>query len=121
MIDIFKANKDVTLIAIGPLTNIALAILLEPDFVNWPKEMIILGGNVYGAGNVNSFSTSEFNFNVDPEAAHVVLKEMKVPVTLVPWEVVLVQVFHVGRGRIRLRLMLRLSLRGDRTFDHTDI
>lgn len=38
-------------------------------------------------GNVQSYSTAESNFNTDPEAAHIVLKEMQCPITLVPWEV----------------------------------
>lgn len=37
-------------------------------------------------GNVRSYSTAEFNFSNDPEAAHIVLKEMQCPITIVPWE-----------------------------------
>lgn len=32
----------------GPLTNIALAIQLEPEFVNWPARLVVMGGTVYG-------------------------------------------------------------------------
>lgn len=39
-----------------------------------------------GRGNVRSYSTAEFNFSNDPEAAHIVLKEMQCPITVVPWE-----------------------------------
>uniref|UniRef100_A0A915CSL4 Inosine/uridine-preferring nucleoside hydrolase domain-containing protein n=1 Tax=Ditylenchus dipsaci TaxID=166011 RepID=A0A915CSL4_9BILA len=71
---------------IGPLTNIALALKLNPKFAQMPEKLIILGGNIYAAGNVNSLSTAEFNFSNDPEAAHIVLKEMQCPIVLCPWE-----------------------------------
>ena len=41
---------------------------------------------ILGAGNVKSYSTAEFNFSNDPEAAHIVIKEFQCPVTVVPWE-----------------------------------
>uniref|UniRef100_A0A0N5AAW8 IU_nuc_hydro domain-containing protein n=1 Tax=Syphacia muris TaxID=451379 RepID=A0A0N5AAW8_9BILA len=86
LIDMLKCNSDVTLISIGPLTNIALAMRLCDDFVKLPKEMVIMGGNFYGIGNLGSNLTAEFNFGCDPEAAHVVLKEMLCPITIIPWE-----------------------------------
>jgi inosine-uridine nucleoside N-ribohydrolase len=49
-------------------------------------------------GNVQSYSTSEFNFFTDPEAAHIVLKEMNCPVTIVPWEVFLKEAEKVSIG-----------------------
>lgn len=76
--------KEITLVAIGPLTNLALAKRLDPQFDANLKEMVIMGGNIDGVGNVTA--TAEFNFHVDPEAAHVVLKEFKCPISIIPWE-----------------------------------
>ncbi|KAH7712541.1 Protein Y43F8C.13 [Aphelenchoides avenae] len=83
----------------GPLTNVALALRMEPKFAGWPTQMIVMGGNfrgkhnvelplsalALGVGNVEQ-TTAESNFYTDPEAAYVVLKNMKCPVTLVTWE-----------------------------------
>uniref|UniRef100_F1L475 Inosine-uridine preferring nucleoside hydrolase n=1 Tax=Ascaris suum TaxID=6253 RepID=F1L475_ASCSU len=86
LIDIMRRHDDVTLVCIGPLTNIALALNLDPKFAKRPKEMVIMGGNVYGVGNIDAKHTAEFNFGADPEAAYVVLERMRCPLTIVPWE-----------------------------------
>ena len=60
-------TDDVTLIATGPLTNIACAIHREPRIVERVKELSIMGGSVpFG----NWTPTAEFNIFVDPEAAY---------------------------------------------------
>ena len=60
-------TDDVTLIATGPLTNIAAAINKEPGIVGRVKELSIMGGSVtYG----NWTPAAEFNIFVDPEAAY---------------------------------------------------
>lgn len=74
----------VTLLAVGPLTNLALACRMDPEFPSLLKEVIIMGGNIEGKGNAASLG-AEFNFQVDPEAAHIVLQEYKKP-TLVTLE-----------------------------------
>uniref|UniRef100_A0A183BRI9 IU_nuc_hydro domain-containing protein n=1 Tax=Globodera pallida TaxID=36090 RepID=A0A183BRI9_GLOPA len=84
--ELFSSNPGTVLVCIGPLTNVALALKLNPTFACLPEQMVILGGNVYGMGNVQSYSTAECNFNCDPEAAQIVLKEMQCPITIVPWE-----------------------------------
>ncbi|VDD89479.1 unnamed protein product [Enterobius vermicularis] len=86
LIDLLKIHDDVTLVCIGPLTNIALAIQLCENFVRLPKEMFIMGGNMFGVGNLGSNFTTEFNFGSDPEAASIVLKNMQCPITIIPWE-----------------------------------
>lgn len=49
LVDIFEKNKDeLTLVCLGPLTNIAMALKLNPEFANWPKEVFIMGGNLFG-------------------------------------------------------------------------
>uniref|UniRef100_A0A7E4WBY7 IU_nuc_hydro domain-containing protein n=1 Tax=Panagrellus redivivus TaxID=6233 RepID=A0A7E4WBY7_PANRE len=87
LIKLFREHKgEAILVCLGPLTNVALALKLEPEFASWPKSVHVMGGNLFGAGNVKSYSTAEFNFSNDPEAAHIVIEKMKVPLTVVPWE-----------------------------------
>lgn len=67
IIDTVMNTDDVTLIATGPLTNIACAIHREPRIVERVKELSIMGGSVtFG----NWTPTAEFNIFVDPEAAY---------------------------------------------------
>lgn len=74
-----------TIIALGPLTNLAMAVKLKPEIKSFIKEIYVLGGNSEGIGNMTV--SSEFNFFVDPEAAHIVLKNFNLcPVYILPWE-----------------------------------
>ena len=67
---------EVSILAIGPLTNIAMALRQEPGLAERIKEIVIMGGAVAslpdGAGNITP--NAEFNFWVDPEAAKIVLR-----------------------------------------------
>jgi len=67
---------QITIIAIGPLTNIATAIRQEPGFAQKVKKIAIMGGAIGaldgGGGNITP--NAEFNFWVDPEAAQVVIR-----------------------------------------------
>ncbi len=64
-------GKDLTIVAIGPLTNIALALALNPDLPKKVDRLVIMGGafnlTPYGGGNANA--VAEFNIWHDPEAA----------------------------------------------------
>ncbi len=71
-----------TIVATGPLTNIALAFQRDEKTMDGVEELIIMGGAVRVAGNVDS--VSEFNFYVDPDAADYVLQRARVPKVLVP-------------------------------------
>ena len=62
---------EITLLPIGPETNIALAVLKDPSIVPLVKEVIIMGGSITG-GNVNA--AAEANIYNDPEAAQIVLQ-----------------------------------------------
>ncbi len=75
---------EMTLVAIGPLTNVAVAIRKEPRIVGALKEIIIMGGAVRHQGN--STPLAEFNVHVDPHAAHMVFHS-GIPLTLVPLDV----------------------------------
>jgi inosine-uridine nucleoside N-ribohydrolase len=78
----------VTLVAIGPLTNIAQAIRARPRFAENVKRLVIMGGAVAllpdGAGNITP--NAEYNFWVDPEAAYTTLRS-GIPVELSPLNV----------------------------------
>jgi len=67
---------EVSILAIGPLTNIAMAIRQEPGFAERVEKIVIMGGAVAGLpdGGGNITPNAEFNFWVDPEAAKVVLR-----------------------------------------------
>lgn len=68
---------QVTICAMGPLTNIALALAIEPHFAELTRGIVIMGGSLNPQTTDPEFSTSprhEFNFWFDPEAAHIVLR-----------------------------------------------
>lgn len=68
---VHAAPHDITLVPVGPLTNIALAILKDPSIVPLVKEVILMGGGISG-GNVNA--SAEANIYNDPEAAQIVFQ-----------------------------------------------
>ena len=78
---------EITLVCLGPLTNVALALKLDPLFGEKLHKCVIMGGNYKGRGNVDV--CSEFNFHVDPESAFVVLQEMCCDIVVVSWELCL--------------------------------
>lgn len=68
---------QVTIYAAGPLTNIALAISLDPHFVSLTRGIVLMGGGIDPQTDDPEFATNprhEFNFWLDPEAAHIVLR-----------------------------------------------
>lgn len=79
-----QSPGELTLIAIGPLTNLALGLQRDPEGMKKLKEVVIMGGAVRTGGNITPFA--EFNFFVDPTAAKIVL-ESGLPMTLVPLDV----------------------------------
>lgn len=84
MYDSIKSNsKPVTLIATGPLTNIALLLINYPDVAKYIEKIVMMGGAM-GIGNTGP--VAEFNIQVDPEAAHYVF-ENNIPIYMVPLEV----------------------------------
>ena len=85
LIRLAKANPgELALIAIGPLTNLALALKLEPDLPSYYQQLVIMGGAYLAQGNT-SIPTAEFNIFADPEAAAVVFDNWS-ELTMVSWE-----------------------------------
>lgn len=72
----YELGKELTLIALGPLTNIASAILADPKIVNMIAGLVFMGGayslTPYGHGNITP--VAEFNIWHDPEAAKIVFE-----------------------------------------------
>jgi purine nucleosidase len=81
---IMSAPGQITLVCIGPLTNIAVAIRKEPRIIQAVKEVFIMGGAIRHQGNTTPLA--EFNVYVDPHAAHMVYHS-GMPITLVPLDV----------------------------------
>ncbi|MEK7517482.1 MAG: nucleoside hydrolase [Patescibacteria group bacterium] len=79
-----KSPGNITLLTLGPLTNIARAFLKDPVLSLKVEKMVIMGGAINVAGNKNR--VAEFNMFVDPEAADVVFKA-KVKKVLIPIDV----------------------------------
>jgi purine nucleosidase len=79
-----ESPGELTLAAIGPLTNLALALRLDPALPSKYKQLTVMGGAVRAMGNTQNHS-AEFNFWTDPEAAHIVLDGWP-GVQLLPWE-----------------------------------
>jgi inosine-uridine nucleoside N-ribohydrolase len=76
---VHRYPRDLTIVATGPLTNVALALRKAPSMRHELSEIIVMGGSTVGG---NETAAAEFNFYVDPDAARVVF-ESGVPVTMV--------------------------------------
>ncbi len=75
---------SVTLVAIGPLTNIATAFRRSPEFVGRVAEIVLMGGAYFQVGNITP--AAEFNIYVDPEAADIVFRS-GAKITVMPLDV----------------------------------
>ncbi|XP_061709167.1 nucleoside hydrolase-like [Cydia pomonella] len=73
LIDLTKTHPgEVTVITLGPLTNIALAIRLDPEFISRLAHLYIGAGHIHDGANPDP----EFNARMDPEAYHIVLENL---------------------------------------------
>jgi pyrimidine-specific ribonucleoside hydrolase len=98
-----ESEEKVTLVPIGPLTNIAIAFLAFPDIKKKVERVVLMGG---AAGEGNRTPSSEFNVMTDPEAACVVFRS-GVPITMVGLDVTLKALIYPeeveairGRGKV---------------------
>ena len=83
LVDTLLAAEDsaITLCPIGPLTNIALALIKAPAIAPKIREIVLMGGAAFEGGNTTP--VAEFNIYVDPHAAHVVFTA-GIPLTMIP-------------------------------------
>ncbi|RCV47980.1 nucleoside hydrolase [Marinitenerispora sediminis] len=88
---------ELSVVAIGPLTNIAMAAAKDPDFPRNLRALYVMGGSNNGRGNITA--AAEFNFYVDPEAAKTVFAA-GFPVTVVPWDPVTLRQAVFGTERL---------------------
>lgn len=85
MIRIINENPgEVSLVATAPLTNLALAVRIDPSIPSKLRGLYIMGGNTESRGNTTV--CGEFNFTADPEAAYIVLNDYQCPTYLACWE-----------------------------------
>lgn len=85
IVDTVKANPgEITILAIGPLTNIALAVKQNPEIVPLIKQIIYMGGAIDVPGNTTK--AAEFNWWFDPDAAQFVVR-LPIPQVVVPLDV----------------------------------
>ena len=77
------APGEITIVCIGPLTNIAMAAIKDPSFVANVKALVIMGGSNNARGNITA--AAEYNFYVDPEAAKTVFEAGFASITVLPW------------------------------------
>lgn len=80
----YKFKGKLEIVTLGPLTNLAMAILKDPNFAKNVKHVYVMGGSGMTPGNITPLA--EFNFFVDAEAVHLVL-ESDLPLTIVGWEI----------------------------------
>ncbi|HHB81890.1 MAG TPA: nucleoside hydrolase [Devosia sp.] len=77
-------GNEIILCALGPLTNIAMALVRAPHIAPKIKEIVLMGGGCFEGGNITP--TAEFNIYVDPEAADIVM-HCGAPITIIPLDV----------------------------------
>ncbi|KAI9344913.1 Inosine/uridine-preferring nucleoside hydrolase domain-containing protein, partial [Obelidium mucronatum] len=129
-----NAPGELTLLALGPLTNLAIALSLDPNFLQNLKSLVIMGGSTDAKGNAGS-RVAEFNFHCDPEAVHVVFHAASLLDTsasgpkliLVPWETTVDHAFPwtffdhlLGRSKSTSQTKFAAFLEGYANFMETE-
>ncbi|MFQ5793896.1 MAG: nucleoside hydrolase [Candidatus Bipolaricaulia bacterium] len=99
---ITAAPGEITLVAIGPLTNIAMALHREPAIAKQVREVYIMGGTNQALGNITP--ATEYNIWVDPEAAKIVFHS-GMSMTMVGWEICTRHAFFDEAEQTRIREM----------------
>ena len=81
---IHRLAGEITLVTLGPLTNIAVALTRDPSLASMVNRCVVMGGIGLGHGNV--VPAAEYNIWVDPDAAKIVF-ESGLPITMVGWDI----------------------------------
>jgi purine nucleosidase len=79
-----RFSDEITLVTLGPLTNVAAALLREPSLASKVERCVIMGGIGFGHGNI--VPAAEYNIWVDPDAAKIVF-DSGLPIEMVGWDV----------------------------------
>lgn len=83
LVTAIRANPGCTLVTLGPLTNLVIALRQAPDLVELVGRCVVMGGTVNAVGNVTP--AAEFNLWFDPHAARAVFAS-GLPIEMAPWE-----------------------------------
>ncbi|XP_011153705.1 probable uridine nucleosidase 2 [Harpegnathos saltator] len=88
LVDLVKKYPgEITIVALGPVTNIAVANMLEPNFLNYTEQLVIMGSSV-NMSDSNGIPRIEFNFKQDPESNWITLNNTDKVHTVVPIDIV---------------------------------
>lgn len=100
LVRLVDENPGVTLVTLGPLTNVAMAVLKRPGIAEKVSRVVVMGGNPCCEGNVTP--VAEYNVWADPEAARVVFRA-DWPVEMVGWHLCRGEAVVAGEEIRRLR------------------
>ena len=84
IIDTIKANPGIMLVTLGPMTNVALAVMQAPEIAKLVSRCVVMGGAANTVGNITP--AAEYNIWCDPEAARICFHS-GLPIEMVGWEV----------------------------------
>lgn len=105
LVDIAKANPgQITIVAVGRLTNLAHAMRLDANFTRNVKEVVLMGGAFHVAGNVSP--VAEANISGDPDAADIVVTA--------PWRVTMIALNTTTKVRLNDDILQRIRANNDR-------
>lgn len=99
LIDTFRRNpaRSITLVTLGPVTNLAIALVKAPDIAEKIERLVMIMGTHLEGGNITP--AASFNEYVDPEAADLVLRS-GLPITMIPLDVMHKCLTKIGRAHV---------------------
>jgi len=111
IIDTVRAHPgEVRLVAVGRMTNLALALKEDPEIATLVKDVVIMGGNFYVPGNVSP--VAEANIHGDPEAADIVMTA--------PWKVVVIGLDVTAITTMSRSYLGEMAAKGDKAVKQLD-
>jgi purine nucleosidase len=84
IVDLVMRHDGITICTLGPMTNVALALVREPRIASQIEQVVMMGGGFFEGGNTTP--AAEFNMFVDPHAAHIVFMS-GIPIVMMPLDV----------------------------------